>query len=102
MGWGILSMNTAEWIRSGRKHLGHSREWFAEILDCSVTTLKAWEDGTRAPSVRYMKLLALQLGIPSDLEYRRGRVGIHEIPGTDSKLVLVEQDNEPLKQQALT
>ena len=93
-------MKTSEWIRSGRQRLGYSRECFAELLDCSVTTLKAWEDGMRPPSVRYMKLLVLQLGVPSDLEYRHGRVGLREIPGTDRKLVFFERDDEQLKQRA--
>jgi len=93
-------MTTAEWIRSGRNRLRYSREWFAELLDCSVTTLKAWEDGTRSPSIRYMKLHVLQLGVPSDLEYCRGRVRLHEIPGTDRKLVFFERNDEQLKQRA--
>jgi len=84
-------MKTDEWIRTGRQRIGYSRERFAEVLDCSTTTIKAWEAGTRSPSVRYMELLMTQLGMPEVLEYHGGRIGFRSIPGTNRKLALVEQ-----------
>jgi transcriptional regulator with XRE-family HTH domain len=85
-------MKTSEWIKTGRKRIGYSRERFAEVLDCSTTSIKSWEAGARSPSVRYMELLISQLGMPRDLEYRGGRIRLRSIPGTDRKLVLFEQE----------
>ena len=89
-------MKTDEWIRTGRKRIGYSLERFAEALDCSTTTIKAWEAGIRFPSVRYMELLISQLGVPADLEYRGGRIGFRGIPGTNRKLAWFERDEEAL------
>ena len=73
--------------------MGYSRERLAEALDCSVRAIKDWETDEREPSARFLVSLVPLIGMPSDLEYKRLKVGVRGIPGADKTLALMEYDN---------
>jgi len=93
-------LKTGEWIKAGRTRIGYSRERLAEALDCSVRAIKDWEANEREPSARFLVSLVPLIGMPSDLEYKRLKVGVRGIPGTDRTLALMEFNNSKPRREA--
>lgn len=51
-------------LRERRQHLGLSQERLADLVGVPRTQFVAWETGSRGLSLRHLRVIAVQLGIP--------------------------------------
>jgi predicted ATPase/DNA-binding XRE family transcriptional regulator len=58
--------NLSQWIKRRRKQLDLTQTALADLVGCSVTSIRKFENGTRRPSKQIAELLADVLAIPTE------------------------------------
>jgi len=61
-------MHVSDWIRTSREEQGLSMEQLAERINCSTSSIKAWENGEREPSTKSMMRLSGAFPMPESLQ----------------------------------
>ena len=61
-------MHVSDWIRTSREYMRLTQDNLAELIKCSVSSIKAWESGKREPSAKTMMKLSGLFPMPESLQ----------------------------------
>lgn len=99
-GYGLTQF--ANKIVECRKRLGINQKTLAERMNITPARLNAWEKGKREPDVRYIRLLARELGVSGDELLETGADIAKPENGLNDEALAVARDYDALDRRGKT